>query len=198
MSADADRIAQLTAEVERLRQEMPLDRRCAEALADEEAVLVLRGVIDSRSPAADALLDYRNPPSSPRADSLATERAAHERTKADLERVKSAYEMLSSVYDSADEQLTDAGFRECPPDEPHALDVSCRVGNLIEEFEKLKAELATGRALAERVPLWRELERKAHATRAGHDTTCSVCCLCSICDVSRKLAAIDAKEKTDG
>jgi len=48
-----------------------LDKRCADALADEVAVLVKRGVIDSRSPAADALLDYRNPPSSPRADRLA-------------------------------------------------------------------------------------------------------------------------------
>lgn len=31
---------------------------------------VKRRVIDSRSPAADALLDFRNPPSSPRADRL--------------------------------------------------------------------------------------------------------------------------------
>jgi hypothetical protein len=45
--------------------------RAAEALADEVAVLVRRGVLDSRSPAADALLDFRDPPSSPRADRLA-------------------------------------------------------------------------------------------------------------------------------
>lgn len=50
---------------------MPLDKRCADALADEVAALVRRGVIDSRSPAADALLDYREPPSTPRADRLA-------------------------------------------------------------------------------------------------------------------------------
>lgn len=49
----------------------PFDRRAANALADEVAVLVRRQVIDSRSPAADALLDYREPPSSPRADRLA-------------------------------------------------------------------------------------------------------------------------------
>lgn len=45
-------------------------KRCADALADEVAVLVDRKVIDSRSPAADALLDYRNPPRSPRSDRI--------------------------------------------------------------------------------------------------------------------------------
>lgn len=48
------------------------DKRCADALADEVAVLVRRQVIDARSPAGDALLDYRNPPSTPRADRLTT------------------------------------------------------------------------------------------------------------------------------
>lgn len=52
-------------------QASPFDKRCADALADEVAVLVRRKVIDSRSPAADALLDYRSLPSSPRADRLA-------------------------------------------------------------------------------------------------------------------------------
>ncbi len=46
--------------------------RCAEALADEVAVLVRRGVIDARSPAADALLDLRSPPTTPRSERLAT------------------------------------------------------------------------------------------------------------------------------
>ena len=44
--------------------------RCADALADEVAALVKRKVIDSRAPAADALLDYRDPPQSPRSDRL--------------------------------------------------------------------------------------------------------------------------------
>lgn len=48
----------------------PLDKRCADALADEVDLLVRKKVIDSRSPAADALLDYRNPPTSPRSDRL--------------------------------------------------------------------------------------------------------------------------------
>lgn len=54
----------------------PFSRRAADALADEVAALVLRGVLDSRSPAADALLDYRTPPASPRADRLAVTDAA--------------------------------------------------------------------------------------------------------------------------
>jgi hypothetical protein len=40
----------------------PFDVRCADALADEVALLIIRKAIDSRSPAADALLDYRDPP----------------------------------------------------------------------------------------------------------------------------------------
>lgn len=50
----------------------PLAWRAAEALADEVAALVRRGALDARSPAADALLDFRDPPSSPRADRLAS------------------------------------------------------------------------------------------------------------------------------
>jgi hypothetical protein len=46
-------------------------RRDGARLADEVAVLVKRRIIDSRSPAADALLDFRDPPSTPRADRLA-------------------------------------------------------------------------------------------------------------------------------
>lgn len=43
---------------------------CVSALADEIDVLVRRHVIDARSPAADALLDVRNPPMSPRSDRI--------------------------------------------------------------------------------------------------------------------------------
>lgn len=53
------------------------DELCAMRLADEVAVLVRRRVIDARSPAADALLDFRDPPDTPRADRMAElERAA--------------------------------------------------------------------------------------------------------------------------
>ena len=41
---------------------MTFDKRAADHLADEVAKLVERKVIDARSPAADALLDYRDPP----------------------------------------------------------------------------------------------------------------------------------------
>lgn len=49
----------------------PFDVRCADALADEVAALIIRKVIDARAPAADALLDYRSPPQTPRAERLA-------------------------------------------------------------------------------------------------------------------------------
>lgn len=48
----------------------PFARRAADALADEVAALVRRRIVDYRDPVADALLDYRNPPSSPRADRI--------------------------------------------------------------------------------------------------------------------------------
>lgn len=72
---DARAVAQKArAEVERLKGD-------GNRLADEVAALVRRKVIDSRSPAADALLDFRDPPSTPRADALAEARAEVERLK---------------------------------------------------------------------------------------------------------------------
>lgn len=60
----------------------------AKRLADEVAVLVKRRVIDSRSPAADALLDFREPPSSPRADRLAA-------LEGEAQRLRTAYGELA-------------------------------------------------------------------------------------------------------
>lgn len=45
--------------------------RAADALADEVAGLIRRRELDARSPAGDALLDYREPPQTERADRLA-------------------------------------------------------------------------------------------------------------------------------
>lgn len=55
-------------------RESPFDKRAADNLADEVAVLIQRGVVDSRSLLADALLDYRDPPTSERALRLFRER----------------------------------------------------------------------------------------------------------------------------
>lgn len=71
-----DQILAACAEIDRLTVICgTLDKRCADALADEVDVLVRRKVIDARSPAADALLDYRNPPSSLRSEAIAKRRA---------------------------------------------------------------------------------------------------------------------------
>ncbi len=67
-NALADDIAQALAD--EAEQAVASKKTAAEALADEVDALVRRRVIDSRSPAADALLDYRNPPMSPRSDRL--------------------------------------------------------------------------------------------------------------------------------
>lgn len=75
LATDAGRNWLSPEEAERLREEladlkirmprMPFDVRCADALADAVNKLVVSGKINSRSPAADALLDYRNPPNEP-------------------------------------------------------------------------------------------------------------------------------------
>lgn len=61
------------AEIARLKEggAHPFDRTAADRLADEVATLVRRRVLDARSPAGDALLDYRDPPTTDRADRMA-------------------------------------------------------------------------------------------------------------------------------
>lgn len=63
LNASACRIRKLNEEVLELKfraPRMPFDVRCADALADEVEKLVKSKELDSRSPAADALLDYRD------------------------------------------------------------------------------------------------------------------------------------------
>lgn len=55
----------------------PFKKRAADTLADEVAVLIRHKVISMRSPVADALLDYRNPPATERADRMAALEAAN-------------------------------------------------------------------------------------------------------------------------
>jgi hypothetical protein len=83
----ADALRDLRVEVESLskRPLLTFDHIGAARLADEVDVLVRRKIIDSRSPAADALCDYRDPPTSPRSDRMVD--AERERDAA-LARVK--------------------------------------------------------------------------------------------------------------
>lgn len=73
-----EKLTEALAEVKTLRSQLfaagylTFDKLGADRLADEVDVLVRRKVIDSRSPAADALLDYREPPSSERSCRLAS------------------------------------------------------------------------------------------------------------------------------
>jgi len=65
-----------------------LDKIAADRLADEVASLVARGLLDSRSAAADALLDYREPPRTPRSDRLAEVEQENERLKHGIEALR--------------------------------------------------------------------------------------------------------------
>lgn len=69
--------------------------RDAARLADEVDVLVRRKVIDHRSPAADALLDFREPPSTERSCRLAELEQARDREK---EREESLREQLAAAH----------------------------------------------------------------------------------------------------
>ncbi len=75
-------VACLRAAADEVRAEMAegtlagLDKRCADHLADEVDVLIARKLLDSRSPAADALLDYRDPPRTPRSEQIASNQQA--------------------------------------------------------------------------------------------------------------------------
>ena len=89
LAAMADQLEAARAEVER-QAKRPLrtfDQIAADRLADEVAVLVRRKVIDARSPAGDALLDYRDPPPSPRADRMAMLERERDAALADLARL---------------------------------------------------------------------------------------------------------------
>jgi hypothetical protein len=68
------------------QDQVPFDKRCADALADEVDVLVRRKAIDSRSPAADALLSYRDP-STPRSDRLVELEKRNEELRAAMVRI---------------------------------------------------------------------------------------------------------------
>lgn len=72
LSAMADQLEAARREIDRLNAQPVrlFDKLCADRMADEIAFLVQRKVISSRCPAADALLDYRDPPQSPRSDRL--------------------------------------------------------------------------------------------------------------------------------
>ena len=74
----------------------PFDKLTAEVLADEVAVLVRRGVLDSRSPVADALLDYRNPPPTERSDRMAVLEAEVERLTQERDSLRTRLETLTA------------------------------------------------------------------------------------------------------
>ena len=126
------------------------DERCANALADEVDVLVHRKVIDSRSPAADALLDYRNPPSTPRSDRLAKLEAelGHERKM-----TSEAVSKLTALREERDSALG-------------ALRISREATEVQHQAKMAQAERAE-KAEAEVARLKRELGRREH--------TCEFC-----------------------
>jgi hypothetical protein len=82
-------VARLRTEVEQLskRPLRTFDHIGGDRLADEVAVLIRRKAIDARSPAGDALLDYREPPSTERADRMAVLETENERLAADVLRL---------------------------------------------------------------------------------------------------------------
>ena len=87
-TALADQLEAAGAEIARLNAQPVrlFDHLAAERMADEIAGLVQRKVIGSRCPAADALLDYRDPPRSERSDRLVDLENQIERVTKQLDR----------------------------------------------------------------------------------------------------------------
>lgn len=77
--------------------ESPFDRQAADEMADAVAALVTRKVIDARSPAADALLNYRNPPRTERSDLISELQAENERLREACQRVLKAIDSQGQV-----------------------------------------------------------------------------------------------------
>ena len=95
----------LRARVKELEALMEPWRVTAQALADEVDVLVRRHIIDARSPAADALLDFRNPPMTPRSDRLTTLEFQLDEARADLRMALAERRDALSERDEARSQL---------------------------------------------------------------------------------------------
>lgn len=68
----------------------PFDKIAADRLADEVAALVTNRHLDSRSAAADALLNYREPPRTERSDRIATLEAERARLRERVEGLRAA------------------------------------------------------------------------------------------------------------
>lgn len=86
-AAEWARAKEAEAELERLRRRIPWDQAGADRLADEVAILIRLGDLDSRSRAGDALLAYRDPPAGKRADEVLALRRENAQLKAWKEKV---------------------------------------------------------------------------------------------------------------
>lgn len=104
----ADTLRDLSAEVESLskRPLLTFDHIGAARLADEVDVLVRRKVIDSRSPAADALCDYRDPPTSPRSDRMVDTERERDAALARVKEIEAEVARMGQRVRDQDEELT--------------------------------------------------------------------------------------------
>lgn len=133
------RLAERVRELER-RDLRSFDQIGADRLADEVAVLVTRGVLDSRSAVADALLDYREKPRTERSDRLA---ALEEENLALRSRVIEAEESAET-----DRQTSNSVFE--------------RVEQLAKENQRLREVLSPLAPLfAERASAWERMKASA-------------------------------------
>lgn len=99
----ADRLAVAEVELDTYRKKGlgPFGKRAADILADEVNALVRRKVIDARSPAADALLDYRDPPYTERSDRMADVERENEQLHAQLVKAAATTMRMKPVFDAA-------------------------------------------------------------------------------------------------
>lgn len=120
----------------------PFDKRGADRLADEVAALIRLRVISERSPVADALLDYREPPSTPRADRLAEVEAERDALREQLREARAIFDRCAERADTLEHERDEARLRTCA----HALHNEKALRDRLDYSEPIASH---ARALAE-------------------------------------------------
>jgi hypothetical protein len=168
----ADRIAALEAELAEARGQRD---------SYEQQLLACRGDLGETTAVA---IEHHNE----LAELLDAERDAHARTQAELTEARTSLAILRNAVHGHCTTEACTGERGCWCDDCIAERSQKYADGMLSPWQLPATEKArAGRAIAERVPLWRELERVDPMDRHAAD------CSCRRCIALRKLAALDEK-----
>lgn len=107
-------------------------------LADEVAVLVRQRVVDQRSPVADALLDFREPPASERADRLVVLEKENTTLRERVATLEADRAIDSVLADEHSWRLTEAGLHQLSLAEARVKELEANVERQWKERQALE------------------------------------------------------------